>query len=214
MITRPYSAAMVMVGPVERSMNSQNAQPLQATFMSLENVPQADVLELPPDFKVNGFWQVDGQNRAGTLRANGLGSLSAYFIVSHKAGQPPFIEPTEVTFESRDGQKITGRVLNHSHSKDAGGQAVCSEYSPSGERCQKTRFWQTYCKEHARAKGIDITDDGRICMGQKQDGGPCRNKAKVSGLCAQHGGGSAPREITTRLYEFPISIIDITGGSL
>lgn len=181
--------------------------------MSLENAPQVDVLELPLDFRVNGFWQVDGQNRAGTLRSDGLGSCTAYFIVSHKAGQPPFMEPTEVTFESRDGLKIVGRIMNPSRSKDGGGQEICSEYDIDGERCQKTRFWQTYCKEHTRSKGFEITDDGRICVGFTQDGTPCRYKSKVNGYCAQHGKGSAPREKTTRLYEFPVHDMKIMEGS-
>ena len=193
-------------------MSKARDQSLQRNLMpDWEESPTIDTA-LPADFKANGFWQLEGQKRAGTLRREGLGAPLGYFIVSHQAGQVPFTEPTEVTFETRHGLFVTCRVMEYRLSKDAGGQAVCSEYDHWGERCQKSRFWKTYCKEHTLAKGFQVTDDGRICMGRKQDGTCCRNKAKVNGYCAQHGKGSAPREKTTRLYEFPVQIINFTGG--
>lgn len=195
-------------------MNLQSAQPHQGTLMAMEIEPSETITELPPDFKANGYWQILGQKRAGTLRRKGLETPTAYFIVSHQANQPPFNEPTEVRFEARGGLIVIGQVMESLLSKDAGGQGECSEHELHGERCQKARFWITYCKDHTRAKGYEVTDDGRICMGQKKNGGACNNKAKVGSYCAQHGGGTAPREKRTRLYEFPISIEKITGGQI
>jgi hypothetical protein len=68
------------------------------------------------------------------------------------------------------------------------------------------------CKEHAKEAGYEITDDGRICAGNRGDGQPCTYRAKVNGYCAQHGGGSAPLEKKTFLYEFPIEIIELVEG--
>lgn len=191
-------------------MSATNSHSFQQNLMPMWSQPLATGTELPANFQANGFWQVAGQTKAGTLRRDHDGAYFACFIVSHKAGPLPFEEPTKVTFQSRNGPKVTGHVMKPSLSKDAGGQAACSEYDSGGERCQKTRFWQTYCKEHTRAMRLEITDDGRICGGSKQDGTPCRNRAKVGGYCAQHGNGSAPREKTTRLYKFPMSNVKIT----
>ena len=193
-------------------MNSQNTQPLQATFMSLENTPQVDALELPPDFKVNGFWHVNGERKGGTLRRKGTGKPTAYFLVTHSAGEPPFNRATAVQLETRDGMTVTGWIQEFTNKKDAGEPGLCSEPQSDGNRCEKRRFWITLCKEHAKEAGYEITDDGRICAGNRGDGQPCTYRAKVNGYCAQHGGGSAPLEKKTFLYEFPIEIIELVEG--
>ncbi len=186
----------------------------QGSLIGMATELSQTTTELPVDFKINGFWQIHGQKRAGTLRRKGLETPTAYFIVSHQADQPPFNEPTEVKFEALDGLTVIGKVMKSLRSKDSGGKAECSEYGPDGERCQKARFWITYCQNHTRAKGYEVTDDGSICAGRKEDGGACNYKAKVGGYCAMHGEGRAPHEKWTRLYEFPISIEKITGGQI
>ncbi len=188
-------------------MNSQNTQAHQATLIELENAPQDGAHELSANFKANGFWQVQGQKRAGTLRRKGEGPPTAYFIVSHPNGEPPFNEPTEVEFQTRGGLALKGWVKEHWAKKDVGEQSVCSEYDPDGKRCERRRFWKTLCEVHTKAAGFIITNDGRLCLGQKQNGEPCTYRAKVNGYCAQHGGGSAPPESKSFLYEFPIEII-------
>ena len=196
-------------------MNSQDTQPRQPPLMRSENPPQADVRELPPDFKANGFWQVDGQKRAGTLRRKGESSPTAYFLVSHPNGKPPFGELTEVAFEfeTRDGLSVTGFVNppKRPKAKDAGEPAVCSEYDPDGKRCEQRRFWKTFCEDHTKAAGYRITKD-RPCAGQKKNGEPCKNRAKVNGYCALHGEGIASPETKTYLYEFPITITELVEG--
>ena len=192
-------------------MNLHNAQPHQAILIETANASLGAGDELPPDFKANGFWQFQGQTRAGTLRRHGTGIPMAYFVVNHQTGEPPFNELTDVRFEGRHGLVAIGQVMKYLRSKDAGGQAECSELRLDGERCHKARFWQTYCKEHTLAKGFEITADGRICRGLKQDGEACSHKAKVNGYCAQHGKGAAPRETTTRLYELPFYIKNLAG---
>lgn len=196
-------------------MNSQNTQPLQATFMSLENAPQVDVLELPPDFKVNGLWHVNGEIKGGTLRRKGLASPTAYFLVTHPplpVHKSPFSERTKVKIETRGGLNVTGLVQEYTDRKDASKQGICTEFQSDGKRCERRRFWKTLCRDHTKAAGYEITDDGQICKGKKGNGDPCTKRAKVSGFCAQHGGGSAPLEKKTFLYEFPIEIIELVEG--
>ena len=193
-------------------MNAANIQPRQATFIASDDVLPNATRELPPDFKANGFWEFQGQKRAGTLRRKGKGPPTAYFLVTHPANEPPFIEPTRAELETRDGLVITGWVVEYTNRKDAGEAGICSEYDPTGERCRQRRFWKTYCRDHTQANGFEITDDGRICRGTKGNGEPCTFRAKVNGYCAQHGGGSAPLENKTYLYEFPISVATIYGA--
>ncbi len=162
--------------------------------------------ELDIDFKRNGFWHVNGERKGGTLRRKGTGKPTAHFLVTHPAGEPPFNEPTEVRLETRDGMAVTGWVHEFTDRKDAGEQGLCVESQSDGNRCEKRRFWKTLCREHADEAGYEITDDGRICVGNRGNGQPCTYRAKVNGFCAQHGGGSAPLEKKTFLYEFPIVI--------
>ena len=190
-------------------MNAQNSQPHQATLMASVHAPADAARGLPANFKANGFWEVRGQKRAGTLRHKGEGPPTAYFIVSHPNGEPPFNEPTEVEFETRGGLVVTGWVKEHWEKKDVGEPAVCSEYDLDGKRCERRRFWKTFCEDHTKAAGYRITNDGRLCTGKKQNGEPCTYRAKVNDHCAQHGGGSAPPESKSFLYEFPIQIIEI-----
>jgi len=180
--------------------------------MSLENAPLVDAPELPPDFKVNGFWHVNGEIKGGTLRRKGLASPTAYFLVNHPplpAQKSPFSEPTKVKIETRDGLNVTGLVQEYTDRKDASKQSICTEYQPDGKRCEKKRFWKTLCRNHAEAAGYEITDGGQVCTGKKGNGEACTHRAKVSGYCAQHGGGRAPLEKKTFLYEFPIVIIEL-----
>lgn len=192
-------------------MNSQNIEPSQAPVIALDNPPPDAAHGLPTNFKANGFWEVQGQKRAGTLRRQGEGPPTAYFIVSHPNGEPPFKELTDAKLEMHDGLIITGRVMKYTNRKDAGEAGICSEYDLDGEMCRQRRFWKTYCRDHTQEKGFEITDDGRLCAGTKGNGEPCAWRAKVNGYCAQHGGGSAPPEKKTFLYEFPIEIIEMGG---
>ena len=197
-------------------MNSQNAQPFQTAFMSLENAPQVNVPELPPDFKVNGFWHVNEERRGGTLRRKGIASPTAHFLVTHPPLPPrksPFSELTKVKFETRDGLNVTGLVQEYTDRKDAGEPSICTDFQADGNRCEKRRFWKTLCRDHTKVAGYEITDGGQICIGKKGDGEPCTYRAKVNGYCAQHGGGSAPLEKKTFLYEFPIHDTKITKGA-
>ena len=195
-------------------MNVLGNQAFQRNLLPIAADPQATATDLPIDFKMNGFWHVQGVRKAGTLRRKGGSQPTAYFLVTHPANEPPFIEPTHAKIETRDGLVITGLVMKYTNRKDAGEAGICSEYDSDGERCRQRRFWKTYCRDHTQAKGFEITDDGRICAGTKKgDGGPCTNRAKVNDYCAQHGDGRAPLESKTYLYEFPIEIIEMGGTS-
>ena len=192
-------------------MNVLGQQASQQNLFPIASDPQRTVPELPIDFKMNGFWHVQGVRKAGTLRRKGNSQPSAYFLVTHSANEPPFTEPTDARLETHDGSVITGSVMKYTNRKDAGEAGICSEYNPDGERCRQRRFWKTFCRDHTRAEGFEITDDGRICAGIKGNGAACTFRAKVDGYCAQHGGGSAPLENKTYLYEFPIDIFDMGG---
>ncbi len=171
--------------------------------------------ELDFDFVKNGFWHVNGEIKGGTLRCHGQANATAYFLVTHPplpARKSPFSEPTKAKFETRDGLNVTGLVEEYTARKDATKQGICTEYQSDGKRCEKKRFWKTLCRDHTKAKGYEITDYGQICAGTKGNGEPCTYRAKVDGFCAQHGGGNAPSENKTYLYEFPIEIIELVKG--
>ena len=195
-------------------MSVQGNQGSQQSLLPVGADTHQTTTELPIDFKKNGFWHVEGERKAGTLRRKGDGKPTAYFLVSHPNGKPPFDKRTKVAFETRDGLSVTGEVdpPKRPKRKDAGEPAVCSEYNPDGKRCEQRRFWRTFCEDHARAEGYNITNDERLCTGQKKNGEPCKNRAKVNGYCALHGEGIASPEVKTYLYEFPIEITELVAG--